>query len=244
MYDGESEYRINTFKNFHSFNKGSWMDYGTYNQRVNTEVNRMTDDMHELDDEDTETKSPEGTYITINNDPDVDHEVDYQDTDYNNGLVIGSDEAPIARGHNTTGDFGTKPDSSAPMTKGIAVKRMTVGPVMTYENFVRNEDISFMNDVLDQDIGELSSISDEYYIMNLKDVDIFDNEKILHVEIIEKNDNSFNGKGTFRYIPSGIKGITGDITPIKMDGILHDMYDEDAEIIIEFIYRIISDLSL
>lgn len=107
------------------------------------------------------------------------------------------------------------------------------------------ENIAWMSDIIKQDIGELSSFSDDYYTMNLKDIDfVDDNNIILHVEIYEKNDKSFNGKGKFKYTKSGIEGITGDIVPIELDGILRDMFEEDTEAIIEFLYNIIEDLKL
>ena len=106
------------------------------------------------------------------------------------------------------------------------------------------ENIDWMNDIVQQDLGELSSVSDEYYIMNLKDVDFIKDQKILHVEFIEKEDDSFNGTGTFKYIPSGVEGLVGDITPIKLNGILRDVFEDDPEPIIDFLFKIIKDISL
>ena len=51
-----------------------------------------------------------------------------------------------------------------------------------------------MNDIVKQDMGELSTISDDYYRMDLKDVDIINSdEKILYVDFYEKDNKKFRG---------------------------------------------------
>jgi len=107
------------------------------------------------------------------------------------------------------------------------------------------ENITWMNDIVKQDMGELSTVSDDYYRMDLKDVDIINSdEKILYVDFYEKNNKKFRGSGKFKYNASKIEGLSGDIVPIKMDGILVDVFEEDAEAIIDFLYYILKDLSL
>jgi len=130
MYDGESEYRLNTFKNFHSFNKGAWMDYGTYNQRVNTEVTRMNNDMYDGEEEIEEEPEEE---IDLTG---VDQENNYQDRNYDSGLVIGGNDGAIQRAHSYPADFQVTSNTSTQRTKGLAAKTGRRASILTYENFL------------------------------------------------------------------------------------------------------------
>lgn len=106
------------------------------------------------------------------------------------------------------------------------------------------EDLSWTGNILGQDIGDLAEFSDSYFKMVLKDVDVESEGKlILHVEFFEKNNPQFNGKGTFRYYKSDIPGLTGDIVPVKMDGILEEIFYDDEEIIYDFLSQLVNDVS-
>ena len=123
MYNGD-EFRINTFKNFHNFSKSSWMDYGTYNQSVNTEVNKINKDFEDEDEDEDE------------DDLDNNSENEYQDTNYEDGLVIGGSESTIKKGPSYPAGFSTIPDPNTPQTRGLAAKVGSTSNILTYEKFI------------------------------------------------------------------------------------------------------------
>jgi len=106
------------------------------------------------------------------------------------------------------------------------------------------ESSEWASDLLDNKLQTLAEFDDGYFKMVLKDIDYKDDNMILKVDFFEVNNKEYNGYGEFKYIESDIPGLNGDIIPIKMDGILEDVYySDDEEVIFEFLQRIIDKIS-
>ena len=102
------------------------------------------------------------------------------------------------------------------------------------------EYLEYQNDVLGLDLGNLASVKDSYYKMDLYDIDYLDQSGenvIIKVNFSEINNSEYNGKGTFKYIHSDIPGST-DVTPMELTGILGEVFDENPEDIIDLLHQI------
>lgn len=107
------------------------------------------------------------------------------------------------------------------------------------------EKLEWDGNILGQQLGKLAEVSDDYYAMELNDVDFLEEGVcVLKVHFYEKNNPSLNGSGKFKYVKSEIEGLKGDIVPIELKGILDDVFSSDTEAIIEFLFRIIDELKL
>lgn len=124
MYGANQEFRINTLKNFHNFSKGIWMDYGIYNQRANTEIDRISKEINDYEEEEIEE---EETLDTTNN---------FQDEENEDGLSFGGIEATPKRQHSYPNDFSIIPTPGTQQSRGIAAKRGIAQSVFTYEQFI------------------------------------------------------------------------------------------------------------
>jgi hypothetical protein len=87
----------------------------------------------------------------------------------------------------------------------------------------------------------LASTKDEYFQMNLIDIDINGKDYLLTVEL---SDGHTKSKGYFKYKKSEIKGLTGDIIPVKMEGILDELWYENEEFVFDFINKLLDDLKI
>lgn len=102
------------------------------------------------------------------------------------------------------------------------------------------EYFEYKNNILGMDLSELASVQDDYYKMDLYDVDYIngsEDDMILKVNFCEVRNPHFNGRGIFKYVHSDIPGFT-DITPINLDGILDDVFRENPDSVIDFLYQI------
>lgn len=80
------EFRLNTLKNFNHFNKDQMGGMEIFAPRVNTEINRISDDIFDEDDQEEEYKDENGNFVN-------DLENSYSDDD--SGLVINDEENGI-----------------------------------------------------------------------------------------------------------------------------------------------------
>lgn len=106
------------------------------------------------------------------------------------------------------------------------------------------EYFEYQKNVMGMDLGDLASVEDGYYRMSLYDIDYViksDNTIIMKVGLSEIGNNSYIGKGTFRYTPSDIPGFT-DVTAMELTGILDDVFEENPEAIIDLIDKIYDEI--
>tara|TARA_R110000772_G_scaffold43995_1_gene101193 strand:+ start:17095 stop:17448 length:354 start_codon:yes stop_codon:yes gene_type:complete len=102
------------------------------------------------------------------------------------------------------------------------------------------EYLEYKSDLLGIDLGDLATVDDGYYKMDLYDVDYLDQsgEKvILKVKFSEINNPEYSGEGTFKYIHSDIPGFS-DVSPIDIRGILDDVFEESPENVIDLLHQI------
>lgn len=216
MYSKPPEFRLNYLKNFNHFNKDQMGAMGIFGPRSNTEINRIKDDIFDREEAEEDI-----------DDSDIDVEVDNDE-----GLKIGGEEEIIPRTHSYPYGFGSPPSQTFKDNPGIRSK--TSATIFTFEQF--------SNIDLDLDFKEIHRVSDGHFNMILKDVERKNNEIILHVLLEEVSNPNFNGSGTFRYIMPNTRNLIGDIYPIKLNGILEDVFLDDPEPIIDFIINIIKDV--
>ena len=113
--------------------------------------------------------------------------------------------------------------------------------IFSFKKF--NESLEWGGNILGSDVGELASHDDGYFKMVVKDVNFEGTDMLLTVEFSETNNPQHNGSGIFKYIKSEIETLSGDITPIHMEGILIDVFEDDGETIYEFINRLVDQLT-
>lgn len=102
------------------------------------------------------------------------------------------------------------------------------------------EYLEYTTNFLGINLGPIAEIEDSYYKMELYDLDYIDkneSEVILKVNFHEKEKPNYNGQGSFKYVHSDIPGFS-DVTPIKITGILDDVFDENPEAIIDMLHQI------
>lgn len=118
---------------------------------------------------------------------------------------------------------------------------MVVRYILDFLKF--NESLEWGGSLMGSKVGDLASHSDGYFKMVVKDVNFDDNDNmLLTVHFQEVNNSKFNGGGIFKYVKSNIDGLSGDIIPIEINGILEDVFDEDSETIYEFINILVDQL--
>lgn len=107
------------------------------------------------------------------------------------------------------------------------------------------EELSWSETFSDVEVGKLASHDDGTYQMDLEDVDyINDNVMIISVTFFNLKDKRDKGEGKFRYVKSSVVGLTGDITPIKMNGALAGVYNDESEIIFDFLQQLFPQVNL
>jgi hypothetical protein len=105
------------------------------------------------------------------------------------------------------------------------------------------EDVTWADSILnDLDVGNLAEYDDGYFTMVLDDIDYINNGMILHVSFFETNDKQHHGSGKFKYINSDIPTLSGDIIPMKMNGILQEIFYDEEEIIYDFVNRLVDQI--
>tara|TARA_R110000772_G_scaffold20466_5_gene56950 strand:- start:106846 stop:107199 length:354 start_codon:yes stop_codon:yes gene_type:complete len=102
------------------------------------------------------------------------------------------------------------------------------------------EYLTYKNMLDDINLDKLAVVQDEVYTMELYDISYInysETEVILKVNFYETNNPKHKGMGSFKHSHSDIPGVS-DTTPIKLNGVLEDIFEENAEIIVEFIEKI------
>lgn len=111
--------------------------------------------------------------------------------------------------------------------------------ILNFEKF--NESLEWGGNLMGIELGDLASHEDGYFKMVLTDVDFEGSDMLLSVDFSEVNNPEYKGKGIFKYTKSDI-GLLGDIVPIEIHGILQDVFEDDGEVIYEFINRLVEQI--
>ena len=110
-------------------------------------------------------------------------------------------------------------------------------------NFLKfNESLKWEGDLMGTELGDLASYDDGYFKMVVTDVNFEGTDMLLSVDFSEVNNPEYKGNGIFKYTKSDI-GLSGDIVPIEIHGILQDVFEDDGEVIYEFINRLVEQLT-
>lgn len=102
------------------------------------------------------------------------------------------------------------------------------------------EYLKWKDEMLGIEMGNLAKTEDDYYRMILVDLEYLNadgSEMKMNVVFSEINNPRFKGEGIIRYKHSEIHGFE-EIIPVKLDGILYDIFEEDPGIIYDFVRKI------
>jgi hypothetical protein len=236
MQSKPAETRLNYMKNFNHFNKDQEGGMEIFAPRSNSEINRINKEIFgEQIEEDEDGQEIEEVQDELGED-----ELSYPEID-DEGLQINSDGEIIPRQHSYPYGFGTPPSPTFNSGKGI--ESTTHTNILTFENYMI-ENSEWLEDVLTKvKSTEYESVSDEYFTMKLKDINYGDKSAKISVVFSENHRPESKGTGIFKYKKSEIPTLSGDIDPIKMTGLLEEMFYEDERIIFYFIEELMKKIN-